>query len=116
MFEKILDCVPPWYTGTSKIVCDKVFNMTKTEDEQIKTMFQPQTCKIPCTETVFETQLLFKNPSLDPVMSLNFDPIVQVTRSSFSISVQTLVGRLGGQSVVVGPYSGEFSLFSQVIY
>ena len=77
--------------------------MTETEGKQIRTMFrmvlprfQPQTCKTPCTETVFETQLLSSNPSHDHIMALVFDPIVSVTRSSFSISGQTLVGRLGG--------------------
>ena len=77
--------------------------MTKVQDKQMKTIFrtvfpkfQSQTCKTPCTETVFETQLLGKSPSLDPLLKLVFDPVVSVTRSSFSISPQTLVGRLGG--------------------
>ena len=103
MFEEVLGCVPPWYTGNITNMCNQVFNMTELKDQQIKTMFrhafpkfQPQTCKTPCTETVFDTQLLFKSPSLDPVIQLTFEPVISVTRSSFSISPQTLTGRLGG--------------------
>ena len=30
MFEKVLNCVLPWYTGNTTRVCDNLFNMTET--------------------------------------------------------------------------------------
>ena len=86
-------------------MCNRVFNMTQLKDQQMKTLFwkvspkcQPQACKQPCIETVFDTQFMAHLPSQDPVIQLKFEPIVSlsVTTSSFSISPNTLVGRLGG--------------------
>ena len=103
MFEETLGCVPPWYTGYKTKTCDRIFNLTELEDQHLKAIFrkvypkfQPQACKKPCTETVFDSQFLVMSPSQDPVIQLTFEPVVSVTRSSFSISPQTLVGRLGG--------------------
>ena len=103
MFEETLGCVPPWYTDNKTNICNRVYNMTDIEDKQLRTMFrqvypkfQPQTCNKPCTETVFDTEFMSKSPSQDPVIQLIFQPVVSVTKSSFSISPQTLVGRLGG--------------------
>ena len=103
MFEETLECVPPWYTDNKTNVCNRVYNMTDIEDKQLRTMFrqvypkfQPKTCNKPCTETVFDTEFMSKSPSQDPVIQLIFHPVVSVTKSSFSISPQTLVGRLGG--------------------
>ena len=103
MFEEVLGYVPPWYRGNLTNMYNQVFNMTPQEDQQIKNMFRkvspkfhPKYCKTPCTETMFETQFLVKEPSFDPVIQLTFGHVVSVTRSSFSISPETLVGRLGG--------------------
>ena len=103
MFGKVLGCVSPWYAEDSQSMCNQVFNITENKEKQIKKIFrvvfpsyQPLTCKTPCTHTVFDTQFLFNSPSQDPVIKLIFEPVVSVTRSIFSISPQTLVGRLGG--------------------
>ena len=101
-FNKVLGCIPPWFADDQRLVCNKVFNLTQNEDKQVKNMFRDafpfkyDNCKTPCTKTVYDTKFLYRSPTYDPLIVLHFDPVVSVTRSSFSIGAETLVTRLGG--------------------
>ena len=83
-----------------------MFNLSTVQDDSLKHMFwniidhyEPTNCPNPCKQTQFDTQLLYKmqwSSLAEPPIWFIFDPVVSVTRSSFTISGQTLVTRLGG--------------------
>ena len=104
LFQTEFGCLPPLYGGDNKTVCNHVFNFTPAKDYSIKRMFwniadyyKPKSCKPPCTKTSYASQFTYKTPTMGtPSLWLAFDPMVSVTRSSFSLSGHTLVTRLGG--------------------
>ena len=51
---------------------------------------------LPCMQTSFETQLLYKHPQHVPYFWLTFRPKVSVSRTSFSVSLLSLAAQLGG--------------------
>ena len=51
---------------------------------------------LPCMQTSFETQLLYKHPQHVPYFWLTFKPKVSVSRTSFRVSVLSLAAQLGG--------------------
>ena len=103
-FEKELGCQAPLYAKENGNVCDKVFNLTSEKDKKVKWMFReiadfyvPKNRKTPCILRSFVTQLTYKTPTdANPLLMLSFDPVVSVTRSSFSLSGQNLAIEVGG--------------------
>ena len=106
-FKKELGCVPPLLAKNSQNICDRVFNQSQDKSDKIKHLFWNTLnhydpgpgCPSPCQQTSFSTHLQYKLPwssQPEPPLWFIFDPVVSVTRSSFAISGQTLVTRLGG--------------------
>ena len=104
VFLQAIGCVPPLLAKNTNATCNRVLNLTSVEGDVISHLlyriysvgFKSANCKTPCTTTTFTTELVTKTPSSVDVFVLAFDPVVSVTRTSFSISPQTLVTRLGG--------------------
>jgi hypothetical protein len=104
LVEKKLGCAPPLIAGHYNNTCNKTFNLTATEDSAIMLMFwdiyygtyKPEICKDPCTHTSFKEYLMFKVPKANNDYGFTFDSEVAVTRSTFSVSSQTFLTRLGG--------------------
>ena len=99
-----LGCVPPFFAKDSKDICNTVLNATSHTKDLVDSIFQryfllgqkPFTCQLPCTQTVYETKLVYKTPIASHMVALTFSPLVSVTRSSFRLSSQSLVSNLGG--------------------
>ena len=104
VFLQAIGCVPPLLAKNKTNMCNRVFNMADNEGDVISHLlyriysvgFKSVSCKTPCTTTTFTSELVTKAPSSVDVLILAFNPVVSVTRTSFSISPQTLVTRLGG--------------------
>ena len=104
VFLQAIGCVPPLLAKNTDAMCNRVFNLTEKEGKIISHLlyriysvgFKSDSCKTPCTTTMFTSELVTRAPSSLDVLILAFDPVVSVTRTSFSISPQTLVTRLGG--------------------
>ena len=104
VFLQAIGCVPPLLAKNTNATCNRVLNLTSVEGDVISHLlyriysvgFKSANCKTPCTTTTFTTELVTKTPYSVDVFVLAFDPVVSVTRTSFSISPQTLVTRLGG--------------------
>ena len=104
VFLQAIGCVPPLLAKNTSDMCDKVFNLTENKGKRISHLlygiysvgFKSVRCKTPCITTIFTSELVTRAPSSVDVFILAFDPVVSVTRTSFSISPQTLLTRLGG--------------------
>ena len=103
-FDMELGCQAPIYAKENENVCDQVFNFTSEKDEKVKWMFRemadyyvPKNCKTPCVLRSFATQLTYKTPTdANPLLMMSFDPVVSLTRSSFSLTGQNLATEVGG--------------------
>ena len=103
-FDIELGCHAPLYAKERGNICDQVFNLTSEEDKKVKQMFWeiadyfvPKSCKTPCVLRSFATQLTYKSPTdANPLIGITFDPVVSVTRSSFSLSGENLATMVGG--------------------
>ena len=104
----ILGCIPPVlgnvFSTTPKIICNQtMFNISKEKVSKVEklwiTIFNHNlkfTCETPCTTTKYTTRLLQSVPHAFSAMHVVFDKTVDITHSTFSISEQTLLTRLGG--------------------
>ena len=64
IFEERLNCTPPMLATSMDQICNKKFNLTKTEDWEIFELFwnnyfdfEPMLCKRPCSQTTYEVDL-----------------------------------------------------------
>ena len=103
-----LGCIPPVlgivFSATPKIICNHTMdNISKEKASKVEklwiTIFNHNlkfTCETPCTTTKYTTRLLQSVPHDFSAMHVVFDRTVDITHSTFSISEQTLLTRLGG--------------------
>ena len=103
LLMKELGCVPPLFTENSMKICQKVFNLSQIEEVKMKRMFwkiyekyRPLDCQVPCSKMVAETQLMYEDSFQTPILDLIFDPEVELTRSTFSLTFERLLADLGG--------------------
>ena len=98
-------CQPPLLGKDPNRMCNGRFNISKTEQREIKNLFQQIhrhdvkfKCEAPCTTNLYMTRLLDNTipHARDTLLLLVFDRTLQVTRSTFSIDSQTFLARLGG--------------------
>ena len=102
-FDGIIKCDPPFFARSIKNMCNKRFNLTESNDERLKQEFRVLLthakefkCKTPCTKRTYQSTLIHKIPYNGTALILTFSPKVAITASKFSISIQTLLTRLGG--------------------
>jgi hypothetical protein len=108
--EKALNCTPPWLISTdSQMVCKIKLNVSDVPDSfkkeigQLWQGYKPSGCKLPCKALRYDPDHAYQYESVKietrkTIMStlLQFEDVVLVKESSFSISPQTLLTRIGG--------------------
>jgi hypothetical protein len=108
--EKALNCTPHWLISRdTQMVCKTNLNVSDVPEEYTRDMesfwreFKPLGCKLPCKTLSYESSHAFQYESVKienrkTVLStvLQFEALVLVKKSSFSISPQTLLTRIGG--------------------
>ena len=116
LFMKVLGCVPPLFTEDGTKVCQQKFNLSEFDEVRIKRMFwkiyekyRPLNCPAPCSKLTVETELMYEDSFPTPTLDLIFHPEVEVTRSTFSLTLGNLLANLGGS--VSGRQNPIFILF-----
>ena len=106
VFTKEIGCIPPLLGSDPNKMCNSKFNFSNTMDTHLNALFKPLYfhnrefgCKTPCTQNVYTSRFVHTSPSAEPfymVLMVIFDKRLGVSHSTFSISGQTLLARLGG--------------------
>ena len=103
IFEAKLRCIPPGLENRPEQMCNKRHNQTKEESEKVFQLFwdnfynfEPSICKTPCTKTTYEVRLNVNTDYHTLAMKLAFEPVVHVTRSTFSSTMVDFLTSLGG--------------------
>ena len=102
-FNEIIGCQPPLLGNDPESMCNERFSVSKETSYKIGKLFHSIyvndvkfRCQTPCTTNKFTTRVLHTVPHRNTVIVLVFDKTLEVTSSTFSISSQTLLTRLGG--------------------
>ena len=104
-FYEKLGCCPSLLARGSSTICNKKFNLSKEEEEEVKKMFRriyfhslslSSKCKSPCTRSIFTSKMTHRIPDSDSAIFITFHPSIEVFQSRLSVDAQTLLTRLGG--------------------
>ena len=104
-FKNNLNCSPPLISTEDDQICNRRFNATQNETEELRRFFvnnyidfRPSSCKRPCTQTTYEVQSRekLKEEKGHLVIKLTFEPEVRVTCSNFSLTWNDVISKLGG--------------------
>ena len=102
-FHEKIGCAPPLLATESAMICNRKFNLSKEEDEDLKKKFRriyfhslSSKCKSPCTRNIFTSKMTHRIPDSDAAIFITFHPSIEVFQSRLSVDAQTLLTRLGG--------------------
>ena len=102
-FHELLGCSPPLLGKDHTKTCNERFNVSMNIEAKLKKMFLQMyehdvrfECKMPCSKDKYTSKLVHQVPSRVPKIMIVFERTLSVTRSTFSISGQTFLTRLGG--------------------
>ena len=103
-FHQVLGCQPPLLAKDQNSMCNERFNLSRVNYKEVIKLFLQvyhqdlkSECKTPCKTNKYTTRHLHTVPQSDTtIIAIVFDRTLDLTRSSFSISGQTFLARLGG--------------------
>ena len=87
-FEEKIGCHPPLLAKESTMMCNRKFNLSREEDEEVKKKFRqiyfhslPSECKSPCTRNIFTSKMTHRIPDSDSAIFITFHPSIEVFHS-----------------------------------
>ena len=105
-FDEKIGCAPPLLVKDPSTMCDRKFNLSKEEEEELKKKFRriffhslsssTSKCKSPCTRNIFTSKMTHRIPDADSAIFITFHPSIELFQSRLSVDAQTLLTRLGG--------------------
>ena len=87
-FEDKIGCAPPLLAKESPMMCNRKFNLSREEDEELKKKFRqiyfhslPSKCKSPCTRNIFTSKMTHRIPDSDSAIFITFHSSIEVFHS-----------------------------------